>query len=106
MCCKNGNSLYVNPLRHPSKDRCLNNVRSILLPIFEVQRVRNPSCCYLTIWSVACSCNHFMEVGPVNNKTFWYTPYADLGIKRTADEVPFIYGIELDTCNCPTKIEK
>lgn len=57
---------------------------------------------HLAIWSVASSSYHFMEITPINNLTITYAPYADLGIKRTTNEVPVIYWVELDACYCST----
>jgi hypothetical protein len=44
-----------------------------------------------------------MQIMPINNFTFWNTPYANLFIQGTTNEVSIIDRVELDACHWNSK---
>lgn len=54
----------------------------------------------LTIWSIAGSSDHLMQIIPINNLTIGYAPNANLSIKGSANEVSIINRIKLDASYC------
>jgi hypothetical protein len=50
----------------------------------------------LSIRGIASSSDHFMQIMPINNFTFWNAPDANLFIQGTTNEVSIVDRIELD----------
>ena len=75
-------------------------IRAYMKPNYAIKKRGLRSDKDLSVRSIASSCDHLMEVRPINNPPLRYTPYPDLGIKRATDEIIVIHWIELYTCNC------
>jgi hypothetical protein len=58
--------------------------------------------CTLSIRGITGSCDHFMQINPVNNFAFLYTPNSNLFIQGTTNEVFIINRIELDASHIVT----
>lgn len=58
----------------------------------------------LSIRGITGSCDHFMQINPVNNFAFLYTPNSNLFIQGTTNEVFIINRIELDASHWIKKL--